>query len=74
MRITLQTGQDMKKAPANRCKCFILGSLRLWTRLGLNQRPPDYESGATNRLSGLLLYQNQRVMKPRLDCMALWFT
>ena len=22
-----------------------------WTRLGLNQRPPDYESGATNRLS-----------------------
>lgn len=51
MRITLQTGQDMKKAPANQRKCFILGSLRLWTRLGLNQRPPDYESGATNRLS-----------------------
>ncbi len=23
----------------------------LWTQLDLNQRPPDYESGATNRLS-----------------------
>ena len=59
MRITLQTGQDMKKAPANRCKCFILCSLRLWTRLGLNQRPPDYESGATNRLSGTSHDENQ---------------
>ena len=64
MRITLQTGQDMKKAPANRCKCFILCSLRLWTRLGLNQRPPDYESGATNRLSGASHDENQRVTKP----------
>ena len=51
MRITLQTGQDMKKAPANQRKCFIPTPLGLWTRLGLNQRPPDYESGATNRLS-----------------------
>ena len=24
---------------------------RLWAQLGLNQRPPDYESGATNQLS-----------------------
>ena len=23
----------------------------LWTQLGLNQRPPDYESGAANQLS-----------------------
>ena len=23
----------------------------LWAQLGLNQRPPDYESGATNQLS-----------------------
>ena len=23
----------------------------LWIQLGLNQRPPDYESGATNQLS-----------------------
>ena len=23
----------------------------LWSRLGLNQGPPDYESGATNQLS-----------------------
>ena len=23
----------------------------LWSQLGLNQRPPDYESGATNQLS-----------------------
>ena len=23
----------------------------VWTQLGLNQRPPDYESGATNQLS-----------------------
>lgn len=22
-----------------------------WAQLGLNQRPPDYESGATNQLS-----------------------
>ena len=34
MRITLQTGQDMKKAPANQRKCFIPTSLGLWTRLG----------------------------------------
>ena len=33
----------------------LLPPKRQWTRLGLNQRPPDYESGATNRLSGLLL-------------------
>ena len=59
MRITLQTGQDMKKAPANRRKCFILCSLRPWTRLGLNQRPSDYESGATNRLSGASHDENQ---------------
>lgn len=25
--------------------------LFLWAQLGLNQRPPDYESGATNQLS-----------------------
>ena len=30
------------------CKCF---TFNLWTQLGLNQRPPDYESGATNQLS-----------------------
>ena len=29
------------------CKCFI----SLWAQLGLNQWPPDYESGATNQLS-----------------------
>ena len=23
----------------------------VWAQLGLNQRPPDYESGATNQLS-----------------------
>ncbi len=23
----------------------------MWAQLGLNQRPPDYESGATNQLS-----------------------
>lgn len=23
----------------------------MWAQLDLNQRPPDYESGATNRLS-----------------------
>ena len=23
----------------------------MWTQLDLNQRPPDYESGATNQLS-----------------------
>ena len=32
--------------------------------LGLNQRPPDYESGATNRLSGASHDENQRVIKP----------
>ena len=25
--------------------------LFVWAQLGLNQRPPDYESGATNQLS-----------------------
>ena len=25
--------------------------LKTWAQLGLNQRPPDYESGATNQLS-----------------------
>ncbi len=25
--------------------------LNKWTQLGSNQRPPDYESGATNQLS-----------------------
>ncbi len=25
--------------------------LLLWSHLGLNQGPPDYESGATNQLS-----------------------
>lgn len=24
---------------------------KMWAQLGLNQRPPDYESGATNQLS-----------------------
>ena len=26
-------------------------TLKMWAQLGLNQRPPDYESGATNQLS-----------------------
>jgi hypothetical protein len=28
-----------------------LPKLLLWAQLDLNQRPPDYESGATNQLS-----------------------
>src|SRR3989339_1615309 len=35
----------IRKAPA------VLQVLFLWAQLGLNQRPPDYESGATNQLS-----------------------
>lgn len=39
----------IKKAPVERvCKCLIF---KLWAQLGLNQRPPDYESGAANQLS-----------------------
>ena len=30
------------------CKTLIFN---LWAQLGLNQWPPDYESGATNQLS-----------------------
>lgn len=31
--------------------CDVQSPLFLWAQLDLNQRPPDYESGATNRLS-----------------------
>ena len=35
----------------------------LWSRLGLNQGPPDYESGATNQLSyGTLAFGNKVAM------------
>ena len=31
----------------------------MWAQLGLNQRPPDYESGATNQLSyGSVLFRS----------------
>ena len=30
---------------------LISKDLTLWSHLGLNQGPPDYESGATNQLS-----------------------
>ena len=31
---------------------IVVGTiLLLWSHLGLNQGPPDYESGATNQLS-----------------------
>ena len=33
----------------NHCDCNLL--IFMWAQLGLNQRPPDYESGATNQLS-----------------------
>lgn len=36
----------IKKAPARSAQVLFL-----WAQLGLNQRPPDYESGATNQLS-----------------------
>ena len=32
----------------------------VWAQLGLNQRPPDYESGATNQLSyGPYIYKKK---------------
>lgn len=37
-------GLDYKKSPS-----FLRGFW--WALLGSNQRPPDYESGATNQLS-----------------------
>ena len=43
-----------KKAPAFSCKCLNHKGLSRpfpWSHLGLNQGPPDYESGATNQLS-----------------------
>ena len=49
-----QTRQDTKKAPAFLCKCLNHKGLSRpfpWSHLGLNQGPPDYESGATNQLS-----------------------
>ena len=41
-------GQNKKNTYTNDCvsACFTL-----WAQLGLNQWPPDYESGATNQLS-----------------------
>ena len=45
---------DTKKAPAFLCKCLNQKGLSRpfpWSHLGLNQGPPDYESGATNQLS-----------------------
>ena len=36
-----------KKSTCAMHKCFYCP----WAQLGLNQRPPDYEAGATNRLS-----------------------
>lgn len=38
---------DTRKA-LHFCKAFCSFE---WSQLGLNQRPPDYESGATNQLS-----------------------
>ena len=45
---------EPKKAPAFSCKCLNHKGLFRpfpWSHLGLNQGPPDYESGATNQLS-----------------------
>ena len=50
----IATGGDTKKAPAFSCKCLNHKGLSRpfpWSHLGLNQGPPDYESGATNQLS-----------------------
>ena len=50
----IATGGDTKKAPAFLCKCLNHKGLSRpfpWSHLGLNQGPPDYESGATNQLS-----------------------
>ncbi len=49
-----QTHPNTKKAPAFLCKCLNHKGLSRpfpWSHLGLNQGPPDYESGATNQLS-----------------------
>jgi hypothetical protein len=38
----------------NKMRVFALAltlTFVLWAQLGSNQRPPDYESGATNQLS-----------------------
>ena len=66
----IATGGDTKKAPAFLCKCLNHKGLSRpfpWSHLGLNQGPPDYESGATNQLSGASHGENQRVMKPCRD-------
>ena len=41
---------------------------------GLEPATPDYESGATNRLSGASHDENQRVMKTCLDCIMTLLT
>ena len=50
----VRAGRTEKKAPAISCKCLNHKGLFRpfqWSHLGLNQGPPDYESGATNQLS-----------------------
>ena len=42
---------EQKKAHKKRMSHICETSLILWSHLGLNQGPPDYESGATNQLS-----------------------
>ncbi len=43
---------DLGQTPViTKKRVCILQTLFLWSQLGLNQRPPDYESGATNQLS-----------------------
>ena len=41
---------------------------------GLEPMPPDYESGATNQLSGASHGENQRVMKPFRNYMPVLLT
>ena len=43
---------------------LIYSVLLLWSHLGLNQGPPDYESGATNQLS----YRTSSEFACRNDC------
>ena len=40
-----------KKNHSHFYEWLIYSVLLLWSHLGLNQGPPDYESGATNQLS-----------------------
>ena len=42
----LYPAKKRKAPPSLKVLCFLR-----WAQLGLNQRPPDYESGAANQLS-----------------------